>query len=162
MLRRDLRRQLAFKTAVFVVRKIRKVREYRLSPDIRLLISAGCEEPQPIPDHAAAKRSLVLVIEVVEVCDLGGEVGFLRPARIAAGLRDRADDAACEPPELRRNAAGQHGRLLNRVFDVQRIRLAAQVLVHHHAVDQEDAVERMRTRDRDLAVRAGVSDAGRQ
>ena len=67
--------------------------------------------------------------------------------QVAAGLRDDVDEAAAEAAELGRHAVGRDGRLLNRVLDVDVERLAAQVLVHGHAVHQIQRLERHRAGD---------------
>ena len=61
---------------------------------------------------------------------------------VAARLRDRGDHAAGEAAELGRDAAGEDGRLLDGVLDVEGVRLAAEVLVHDGAVDEIEVVVR--------------------
>ena len=92
------------------------------------------------------RRAPVVVIERLAI----------RPAeRIAAGLGDCVDEPAAEAAELGGDARGGDGRLLQRILDVQRERLAAQVLGDHHAVDGKEAFIRHRAGDRVPAIGAG-------
>ena len=72
---------------------------------------------------------------------------------VAARLGDDVDDAAAEAAVFGGDAGGGHRRFLDRVLDVEVVGLAAQVLVHGDAVDQEQVVERHRAGDRVGAVR---------
>ena len=74
---------------------------------------------------------------------------------VAARLGDDVDDAAAEAAVLGRDAGRGDGRFLNRVLDVEVVRLTAQVLVDGHAVDHEQIFERHRAGDRVGAARAG-------
>src|SRR5207247_825129 len=111
---------------------IRNVGEDRLPCQIGFLITARTKEPQTVADDAPAQCSLVRMVNIVERVHLAGEIGLVRPTGvgqviadragevIAARLGDRTDHAAGEASELRRNASGEDGRLLNGVLDIKR------------------------------------------
>src|SRR5204862_7611316 len=128
----------------------------------------GVEEPEAVLQNRAAERVLVGRNQLVglrlvhrrrraPVVVLEG-----RPERaaeqVAARLGDGVDDAARETSELRGDSGGGYRRFLDRVLDVERDRLTAEVLVEHHAVQQEQVLERGGAADRNHAeaVRAVV------
>ena len=140
----------------------------------RVLVAAGAEEPGAGAEHRPAERALEDVRvavgplarlerrlvgprRVAEVVAVGARVD------VAAALGDDVDDAAREAPVLRRDARGEHLRLLDGVLDEQVVARAEDVVVDVDAVDQEDVVVGERARDRHLAgVRAVVGQAGRE
>src|SRR5439155_1465070 len=81
---------------------------------------------------------------------------------VAARLGDHVDDTAAEPAVFRGDGARRDFRLLDRILDEQVERLAAQVLVHDHAVDEVLAFERQRPSHHDVAAWAVTGDARRQ
>ena len=136
------------------------------------LIAAGGEEPQFVAHDVTAEGGLVDV--VVRVLLAGGERGLTIPALVghvdAEGARElvatrlahRVDDATREAAVLGRRAAGDGRGLENRILDEQFVRVPAQVLVEHHAVQGVEALPGCRSRDRDVAVGSGTGGPGIQ
>ncbi len=131
-------------------------------------VPASEEEPETILHHIAANRGhggpvqvvvfrdaalLVegrLAVPLLVVVDHACGSGEL----VAAGLRDRVEDAPLETAVARADARGENLDLLDGILDVQR-RSATKVGVGDlRAVEQDDGVERRGSADRWRAVRA--------
>ncbi len=132
-------------------------------------VAGGEEEPQRVLEDVAAEGGLVDRADVVQPVRrqfvaphplVVGEVGAERAGElVAARFGQHVDHAALEAAVLGRHARGRGRGLEDGVLDVDRQRLAADVLVDHDAVDQPQVLVRLGARDGD-AVDAGVVDAG--
>src|SRR5581483_749180 len=81
---------------------------------------------------------------------------------VAATLGDGVDHTAGEAAVLGADAGREYLRLFHRVFDVERVGVAEQVVVHVDAVDEERVVVGERSGDRQLpAVGRVAGEAGR-
>ena len=183
MARRCRERSLALVATRRLLERVWNVCGDELAPFLLSLDSSGGEEPQPILQHRTTDRVLVRRDELAHagflVRRIGGDGGVLvwrqrtptvvveRLAErsgelVPPRLRDHVDDAATETAVLSRHASRGDVRLLNRVFDVQVIRLATDVLVDRHAVDQKQVFVRYRTRNRVRAPWTGRVHGGSQ
>ena len=175
---RDRPGALALDALVVRDRGERDVRVARGVAVLVLVVAVRAEEPQPVPQDRPADGGLVrgqdrvgarvarrqgLVVRRQARPGVVVEGDPEGPAeRVAARLGDRVRDAAGEPPVLGGDRAGGRLRLFDGVLDVERARLVAQRLVQDHAVQQEEALVRHGSRERDVAVRARPGRAGRQ
>ena len=93
-----------------------------------------------------ARDLLAPVVVVERVAERAAEA-------VAARLGDHVHHPAAEAAVLGRDAVGCDHCLLHRIFDVEVVGLAAEVLVHVDAVDEVQRLERHRAGDRVAAVR---------
>ena len=135
--------------------------------------AAGAKEPESVVQDWAAGRALVHRGDLVDRliggvrCQRSPAIVVERRAKraaecVAAGFRDHVHDAAAEAAVLSGDRPGRDFRFLDRVFDEQIQRLAAQVLVHDDAVDQVLAFERHPAGHHDVAARTVAGDAWRE
>ena len=142
---------------------------FGLSDGARVCISSRGEEPQLVAPNPPAERGLEGRVDRVLLFDrkrrrlrpaLVSEGGAEAPLElVAARFGQHVDNAAGEVSILGRDAAGEDGRLLDRLFNVEILRLSAQVLVDDHAVDQVQAVVRHRAGDDEVVARPPGVDA---
>jgi hypothetical protein len=176
VVRVERQRALALVPACRVPEVVRDVGDHQAVALCLRLQAAGGEEPQLVTHDRPAERVLVRRDDVIQAGVLVGRVvgdrlvfegGQPAPlvvvqraavrARevVAARLGDHVDDTAREPAELSRHTAARDRRLLDGVFDIEHVRLTAQVLVDGHAVDHEQVLERHRSGNGVAAARTG-------